>query len=66
MALTDLPPTRAAPVNVIEATRAAYSELRKSERKVADVLVVIDILSTAVALRRGEEHQERFRKMSGA
>ena len=26
-------------------------------------LVVIDILSTAVAFRRGEEHQERFREM---
>lgn len=26
-------------------------------------LVIIDILSTAVALRRGEQHQERFRKM---
>ena len=26
-------------------------------------LVVIDILSTAVALRRGEEHHERFRQM---
>ncbi len=48
---------------MIEATRAAYSGLRKSERKVADVLVVIDVLSTAVALRRGEEHQERFREM---
>jgi RpiR family carbohydrate utilization transcriptional regulator len=39
MAPTDLPPTRATPVNVIEATRAAYSELRKSERKVADVFL---------------------------
>ena len=39
MALTDLTPIRATPVNVIEATRAAYDELRKSERKVADVLL---------------------------
>jgi RpiR family transcriptional regulator, carbohydrate utilization regulator len=39
MALTNLPPIRATPVNVIEATRAAYEDLRKSERKVADVLL---------------------------
>jgi RpiR family carbohydrate utilization transcriptional regulator len=26
-------------------------------------LIVIDVLSTVVALRRGEEHQERFREM---
>ena len=39
MALTDLAPIRATPVNVIEATRATYDELRKSERKVANVLL---------------------------
>lgn len=38
MALTEVTRARATPVNVIEATRAAYHELRKSERKVADVL----------------------------
>jgi DNA-binding MurR/RpiR family transcriptional regulator len=38
-ALRDLTPIGATPVVVIEATRAAYDELRKSERKVADVLL---------------------------
>ncbi len=36
-------PARATPVNVIEATRAAYHELRKSERKVADVCLPIPV-----------------------
>ncbi|RBP09817.1 RpiR family transcriptional regulator [Roseiarcus fermentans] len=36
---TDQNPPRPAPVNVIEATRAAYQDLRKSERKVADILL---------------------------
>ncbi len=39
MALTDLAPIRATPVTVIEATRPTYEQLRKSERKVADILL---------------------------
>jgi RpiR family carbohydrate utilization transcriptional regulator len=41
MTPTDLAstPTRTAPANVIEATRAAFQDLRKSERKVAEVLL---------------------------
>ena len=39
MTSIDPPPLRPSPVNVIEATRAAYDDLRKSERKVADVLL---------------------------
>jgi len=39
MALTDFNLARATPANVIEAARAAYHDLRKSERKVADVLL---------------------------
>jgi RpiR family carbohydrate utilization transcriptional regulator len=39
MALTDFNLTRPTPANVIEAARAAYDDLRKSERKVADVLL---------------------------
>jgi RpiR family carbohydrate utilization transcriptional regulator len=39
MTVIDAIRTRPAPVNVIEATRAAYHDLRKSERKVADILL---------------------------
>lgn len=38
MTLTDRTLSRPMAVNVIEATRTAYSDLRKSERKVADIL----------------------------
>jgi len=39
MTVIDHSPKRSAPANVIEATRAAYHNLRKSERKVADILL---------------------------
>ena len=41
MALTDFDRTRAIPTNVIEAVRAVYHDLRKSERKVADACLPI-------------------------
>ena len=41
MALLDSTPPRPTAVNVIEATRAAYDLIRKSERKVADLVLAI-------------------------
>jgi hypothetical protein len=38
MAILDPTPPRPTAINVIEATRAAYDLIRKSERKVTDLL----------------------------